>query len=63
MVMNMPVINNKSHVLLSVESYETLQKNTALKTKPEKPLSIEEVRAHSNRMIKRWAGGEEIFGE
>jgi hypothetical protein len=54
--MNVVVIDNKSYVVLPVESYQALQKKAALKTRPEKILSIEEARAHSKRLIRKWAG-------
>ena len=54
--MNTIVIDKKSYVVLPIESYEELQKKAALKTRPEKLLSIEEARAHSKKLIKKWAG-------
>jgi hypothetical protein len=54
--MNTLVIDNKSYVVLPQESYEALQKKAALKTRPEKVLSIEEARAHSKKLIRKWAG-------
>jgi hypothetical protein len=53
--MNTLVIDNKSYVVLSVENYEALQKKAALKTRPEKLLSVEEARAHSKKLIRKWA--------
>jgi hypothetical protein len=41
-----------------MESYEALQKKAALKTKPEKVLSIEEARLHSKKLIRKWAKGK-----
>jgi len=52
---NTLVIDDKSYVVLPIESYEALQKKAALKTRPEKVLSIEEARAHSKKMIRKWA--------
>ena len=49
------VIDNKSYVVVPTKSYQALQKKAALKTKPEKTLSIEEGRAHSKKPIKKWA--------
>ena len=49
------VIDNKKYVLLPKKSYETLQKKAALKTSPEKLLSIEEARAYSKKLIRKWA--------
>lgn len=56
--MNMLVIDNKSYVVLPKESYEALQKKAALKTKPEKVLSIEEARLHSKKLIRKWANAK-----
>lgn len=56
--MNTVVIDNKSYVILPAESYEALQKKAALKTRPEKLLSVEEARAHSKKMIRKRAGAK-----
>ncbi len=53
--MNLVVIDNKSYVVMPVESYEALQKKAALKSRPEKVLTIEEARAHSKKLIRKWA--------
>jgi hypothetical protein len=53
--MNTLVIDNKSYVVVSVKSYEALQKKAALKTKPEKTLSIAEARARTKKLINKWA--------
>ena len=53
---NTVIIDNKSYVVLPVKNYEALQKKAALKTRPEKVLSIEEARAHSKKLIRKWAG-------
>ncbi len=53
--MNKLVIENKSYVVLPIETYEALQKKAALKSRPEKILSIEEARAHSKKLIGKWA--------
>jgi len=49
------VIENKSYVVVPVESYQALQKRAALKTRPEKTLTIKEARAHSKKLIRKWA--------
>lgn len=54
--MNVLVIDNKSYVIVPVERYEALQKKAALKTRPEKVLTIEEARARSKKLIRKWAG-------
>jgi hypothetical protein len=56
--MNVLVIDNKSYVVVPVKSYEALQKKAALKTRPEKVLSIEEARAHSKKLVRKWAGAK-----
>jgi len=48
-------IDNKKYVLISEENYQELQKKAALKSKPEKTFSIEEARAYSKKLIKKWA--------
>jgi hypothetical protein len=49
------VIDKKKYVLIPEQEYKTLQKKAALKTKPEKTFSIEEARAYSKKLIKKWA--------
>jgi hypothetical protein len=49
------VIDKKKYVLIPEKDYKTLQKKAALKSKPEKTLSIEEARAYSKKLIKKWA--------
>jgi hypothetical protein len=53
--MNKLVIDNKSYVVVPAKSYQALQKKAALKTRPEKTLSIEEARAYSKKLIRKWA--------
>jgi hypothetical protein len=53
--MNKLVIDNKSYVVIPAKSYQALQKKAALKTRPEKTLSIEEARAYSKKLIRKWA--------
>jgi hypothetical protein len=48
-------IDNKKYVLISDESYLELKKIAALKREPEKTFSIEEARAHSKQLIRKWA--------
>jgi hypothetical protein len=48
-------IDNKKYVLIPEENYQELQKNAALKHQPEKTFSIEEARAYSKKLIKKWA--------
>jgi len=56
--MNTLVIDNKSYVVVPIENYEALQKKAALKTRPEKVLSIEEARTRSKKLIKTWAAAK-----
>jgi len=48
-------IENKKYVLIPEESYQELQKKAALKHHPEKTFSINEARAHSKKLIRKWA--------
>ena len=48
-------IENKKYVLVSEEVYNELQKQAALKWKPEKIFSVEKARAYSKKLIKKWA--------
>jgi hypothetical protein len=49
------VIYNKSYFVIPAKSYQALQKKAALKTRSEKTLSIEEARAFSKKLIRKWA--------
>ena len=49
------VIENKSYVVVSVESYQALQKKAALKARPEKTLTIKEARGHTKKLIRKRA--------
>lgn len=49
------VIDKKKYVLLPEKEYLELQKKAALKTKPQKLLSVEEARAYSKKLINKWA--------
>lgn len=48
-------IENKKYVLIPEENYQALQKIAALKSHPEKTFSIDEARAHSKKLIGKWA--------
>lgn len=50
------VIDKKKYVLISEKDFYALQKKAALKSKVEKTFSIEEARAYSKKMIRKWAG-------
>jgi hypothetical protein len=46
-------IDNKKYVLIPEENYQELQKNAALKWKPEKTFSVEEARDYSKKLIRK----------
>ncbi len=50
------VIDKKKYVLVPEKDFRTLQRKAALKMKTEKTFSIEEARAHSKKLIRKWAG-------
>lgn len=49
------VIDKKKYVLVPEKEYHALQKKAALKTKPEKLLSIDQARNYSKKIIQKWA--------
>jgi len=49
------VIDKKKYVLLPEKEYLELQKKAALKTKPDKLLSVEQARTYSKKLIRKWA--------
>jgi hypothetical protein len=49
------LIDKKKYVLIPEKDYQALQKKAALKTKPVKLLSLEEARAYSKKLIRKWA--------
>ena len=49
------LIDNKAYVLLPEKEYKSLQRKAALKTKPEKTLSLSQARQYSKEMIRKWA--------
>lgn len=52
------VIDNKKYVLIPEKDFRALQKKAAIKSRPEKIFSIEEGRAYSKKMIRKWASGK-----
>jgi hypothetical protein len=56
--MNTLVIDKKPYVVILAKSYHALQKRAALKTKPEKTLTLAEARAHSKKLIRKRASGK-----
>ena len=53
--MDLLVIDNKSYAVVPVENYHALQKKAALKIRPEHVFTIEEARAHSKKLIRKWS--------
>ena len=49
-------IDKKKYILIPEKNYLELQKRAAMKSKPEKTFTIEEVRIYSKKLIKKWAG-------
>ena len=49
------LIDKKKYVLLPEKEYLQLQKKAALKSKPEKTLTIQEARIYSKKLIGQWA--------
>jgi len=49
------VIDKKNYVILPEKDFLLLQKKAASKSKPEKLLSLEEARARSKNLIRKWA--------
>ncbi|HVT84852.1 MAG TPA: hypothetical protein VHD35_06600 [Chitinophagaceae bacterium] len=49
------VIDKKKYVLVPEKEYQALQKKAALKTKPQKLLTVAQARAYSKKLIRKWA--------
>ena len=49
------IIDKKKYVLIPEKDYQTLQKKAALKTKAEKTFTVDEARAYSKKLIRKWA--------
>ena len=49
------IIDKKKYILIPEKDYTALQKKAALKTKPERLLSLENARAYSKKLIRKWA--------
>ncbi len=49
------IIDKKKFIILPEKDYKALQKQAALKTKTEKLFSVEEARAYSKKLIRKWA--------
>ena len=48
------VIDKKKYILIPEKDYNSLQKKAALKTRQEKTFSVEEARAYSKKLIRKW---------
>ena len=48
------VIDKKKYILIPERNYQLLQKQAALKTKPEKTFTVEQARAYSKKMIRNY---------
>lgn len=54
------VIDKKKYVLVPEKDYQALQKKAALKSKPEKTFTIEEARAYSKKLIRKWSSEKQL---
>ncbi len=50
------VIDKKKYVLVPEKEYQALQKKAALKSKAQNLLTVEQARAYSKKLIRKWAG-------
>ena len=48
-------IQKEKFIIIRRKEYESLQRKAALKSKPEKILSLAEARAYSKALIRKWA--------
>ena len=49
------VIDKKKYVLVPEKEYHALQLKAALKTRPQRLLSVSQARAYSKKLIRKWA--------
>jgi hypothetical protein len=49
------IIGKKKYFLIPEREYLRMQKKAALKSRPEKTLTISEARAYSRKLIRQWA--------
>lgn len=52
------IIDKKKYVLIPASDFRNLQQKAAIKTRPEKMFSVEEARAFSKKLIRKWASGK-----
>ncbi len=57
-IMTTIVIDRKKYVLMPQKEYEALQMRAALKTKPEKKMSLAAGKKHAYKLIDKWAKGK-----
>jgi PHD/YefM family antitoxin component YafN of YafNO toxin-antitoxin module len=50
------LIDKKKYVLIPAKEYEALQIQAALKTKSVANMTVEQARAYSKKLIRKWAG-------
>lgn len=48
-------VNKEKFIIIRRKEYESLQKKAALKSKPEKTMSLAEARVYSKSLIRKWA--------
>jgi hypothetical protein len=49
------VIDKKKYVLVPEKEYNALQKKAAMKSAPARLLTVEQARAYSKKLIRKWA--------
>ncbi|HKR04039.1 MAG TPA: hypothetical protein VJY62_05325 [Bacteroidia bacterium] len=49
------IIDKKKYVIIPEKEYLLMQKKAALKSRPEKTLTVAQARAHSRKRIRQWA--------
>ena len=52
------IIDKKKYVIIPEKAYLLMQKKAALKSRPEKTLTVAEARAYSRKRIRQWAKGK-----
>jgi len=53
-------IDKKKYVVLSRKDYDVLKKKAALKTKPEKTLTLSQSRAFAKQLIRKWSSEKSL---
>lgn len=52
------IIDKKKYVLIPDKEYKALQKKAGIRSTPERLLSVEDARAYSKKLIRKWASGK-----